>query len=84
MEELHKIWNNHTAHVKILHQRKEDTDQQINTNNTKFRNGQPVMVKNQAHHTFEPKYLLDYKVLKIINNRALLLITPSGKEKNKY
>ena len=40
------------------------------------------MVKNHAHHTFEPKYLLDYRVLKILNDRTLLLIMPYGKERN--
>ena len=39
------------------------------------------MVKNYAHHTFEPKYLLVYKVLNIINDSTLLLITPKGKER---
>ena len=39
------------------------------------------MVKNHACHTFEPEYLLDYKVVKIINDSTLLLITPNGKER---
>ena len=38
------------------------------------------MVKNHACHTFEPKYLLDYNVLRILNNSTLLLVTPNGKE----
>ena len=38
------------------------------------------MVRNLAHHTSEPKYLMDYKVLKIINDNTLLLIAPKGKE----
>ena len=41
------------------------------------------MVKNHAHHTYEPKYLLDYKVLKILNDSTHLLITPNGKEREK-
>ena len=81
MEELHKLWNHHTAHLKELHQRKEYTDQQNNKNNTKLKIGQPVMVKNHACHTFEPKHLLDYKILKIVNDSTLLLITPNGKER---
>ena len=46
----------------------------------KFKIGQPVMVKNHTGHTFEPKYLLDYKVLIILNDCILLIITPNGKE----
>ena len=39
------------------------------------------MVKNHAHHTFEPQYLLDYKVLKILNGKNFLLVTANAKEK---
>ena len=39
------------------------------------------MVKNHACHTFEPNDLLDYKVLRMINDSTLLLITPNGKER---
>ena len=39
------------------------------------------MVKSQAHHIFEPKYLLDYRLLKIINDDTLLLIISNRKEK---
>ena len=38
------------------------------------------MVKKHAHHTLEPKYLLDYKVLKIINDTILLLMGQNGNE----
>ena len=33
---------------------------------------QPVMVKNHGYFTFKPKYLLNYKVLKILNGSTLL------------
>ena len=39
------------------------------------------MVKSHACHTFEPKYLMDYNVLKILNDSTLLLIMPNGKER---
>ena len=39
------------------------------------------MVKNHAHHTFEPQCLLGYRVLKILNCNTLLLVTPNGKER---
>ena len=59
----HKLWKNQIVHLKELCQIKEETDQQNNKDNTKFENGQPVMVKNYACHTFESKYLLDHKLL---------------------
>ena len=48
--------------------------------NTDFEIGQAVMVTNHTHHTFKPKYLIDYRVLKILNESTLLLVTPTGRE----
>ena len=76
MKELYKVWKHHAAHLNKLHQRKEYTDQQNNKNNTKFKIG---IIKNCAHHVFEPKYLLGYNVLKIINDSTLMLVTPNDK-----
>ena len=80
LEQLHKLWKDHSAHLIELHQRKEYTHQQINKNNTKFEISQAVKVKYHACHSFEPKYLLDYKVLKMINDSTLLVIVPYGNE----
>ena len=80
MEELYKLWKHHTTHVRELCQRKEYTEQQVNKNNTKFKLGQPVMVKNHACQTSEPKYLLDNKVFIIINDSTLFLISQMEKK----
>ena len=40
-----------------------------------------VMVMNHAHHTFEPKYILDYRVLKVLNDSTLLLTMLNEKER---
>ena len=56
-------------------------DQHISENNLKFEIGQTIMFKNQTCHTFESKYLLDYRVLKILNDSTLLLVTLNGKER---
>ena len=58
---------------------KEYTDQQINNYNTKFLISQPAMVKNHPQHTFDPKYLLDYKVLKVINGSTVFIISQNVK-----
>ena len=39
------------------------------------------MAKNCTHHTFEPKYFVDFKILKINEGNILLLIMPNGKER---
>ena len=38
------------------------------------------MNENHACHICEPKWLIDYRVPKIINKSTLLLVTPNGKE----
>ena len=45
-----------------------------------FKIGQAVMVKNHAHHTFDPKYLMVYRVPKTLHKSTLLLVTPNGRE----
>ena len=81
MEELHKLWRHHALHSKELHQWNENHIEQTCSNITKFETGQPVMVKNNVHHTFKPKYLLGFKVLKICNDRTVLLMRPNSKER---
>ena len=66
MEELHRLWKYHANHLKEMGERNEQMDHQISNNNPKFEIDQLVMIKNQEHHTFEPKYLLDYRVLKYL------------------
>ena len=39
------------------------------------------MVKSHAQHTFEAKYLPDYRVQKILNNSTVLLVTSNRKER---
>ena len=45
-----------------------------------FKPRQPVMVKHHDIHTFQAKYLPDYRVLHQVNTNTLLLLTPDGKE----
>ena len=71
MEEPHKLLKHYTNHLKEMQQWNEQTDHQISNNNPKFEIGQLAMVKNHTHSSFEPKYLLDYRVLKILNNSTL-------------
>ena len=75
-----QIMETSQKHLKKLHERNEHMDQQINKNNPKFEIGQLVIVKNHTHHTFKPKYLLDYKIMKILSNSTLLLVMPNGME----
>ena len=64
LEELHKWWEYQAAHLRELYRRKECGNQQNDKNDVKLKIGQPVMVRDHAHHTSKPKHLLDYMVLK--------------------
>ena len=52
----------------------------ISKNNPKFKMGHLVMVKNHPYPTFKPKYLLGYRVLKILDGSTLLLVTLNGND----
>ena len=38
-------------------------------------------LENHTHHAFKPKYLVDYRVLNILNESTLLLVTLNHKVK---
>ena len=67
--------------LREMHQKNEHMHQQISKNNPKFKIGQSAMINNLAHSTLQPKYLLDYRVLKLLNDSTLLLVTLNGKER---
>ena len=74
LEEFHKLWKHQAAHLKDLHHRKENPTEQSCNNSTKFEICPPAMVQNHAHHTFKPKYSLDYKISKRLNDSTLLIM----------
>ena len=43
-----------------------------------FKIGQLVAVKNHLRNTFEPKFVSDYRILKIVNEHTLLIKSPNG------
>ena len=73
LAELHKLWKHHAAYLKEVLNRKDNYSPFKPKRNTKFKIGKAEMVKSHTHQTFEPKYLMDLRVLKIINERKLLL-----------
>ena len=82
LDELHKLWKHYAAHLKELYQRKEYIESAKSIKMIQIlKLANQSWLKYHARHTFEPKYLLDYKVLKTINDNTLLLIMPNGKER---
>ena len=43
--------------------------------------GQLVSIKNHTASTFQPKYLADHRVIKIVNDSTVIVSSPDGKEK---
>ena len=72
LAKLQKLWKHHAAYLKDVHYRKDKFKPCKPRNNIKFEIGQTVMVKIHACHTLKPKYLMDYRVLKIIESTLLL------------
>ena len=63
LEELHKLWKHHTAHLKDLCQRKENTGHN-HSNSTKFEIGQPVVVKNSCTSYFQTQMFIGLQGIK--------------------
>ena len=80
LAQLYKLWKHHAAYLKEIHNRKDDyTPPNLQITLT-LKIGQAVMVRNHAHQTLQPKYLMHYRVLKILKESTLLLITFNGRE----
>ena len=50
LEDLHKLWKQHTAHLKELFQRIENHTEQNHNSGIKFEIGKPIIVKSNACH----------------------------------
>ena len=42
---------------------------------------QLVLIKNHIESTFQPKYLADHRVVKIVNDSTVIMSSPDRKEK---
>ena len=73
MPKLCNLWKHHAAYLKDIHYRKDDCKPCQSRNYTKCEISQTVMVKN---HAFKLKYLMDYRILKVLNKSTLLLVSP--------
>ena len=51
------------------------------TRPTDLKIGQLVLIKNNTSVTFDPKYLADHRVVRVVNKSVVILQTPYGKEK---
>ena len=78
--ELHKLWSAHTKSLqenRLLKAEKVEKNKNVRVHG--FRVGQLIAVKNHLRNTFEPKFVSDYRILKIVNEHILLIESPDVK-----
>ena len=71
-------------HAELLHDSRE-TKEPVGQRNfdkaSDLKIGQLVLNKNHTTSTFQPKYLADHRVVKILNGSTVIIPSPDGKEK---
>ena len=81
---LHKLW---LTHAKSLQENRLLKTNALECNkhfkSQKFKVGQLIAVKNHLKHTFDTKFISDYRIVKIINECSLLIESPDGKKPGK-
>ena len=78
--EICKLWSAHTKSLqenRLLKTEKVEKNKHFKADN--FKIGQLVAVKNHLRNTSEPKFVSDYRILKIVNEHTLLIKSPDGK-----
>ena len=78
--EICKLWS---AHAKALHESSQLKTDKVKSNKHfkahDFKVGQLIAVKNHLRNTFESRFILDYRVLDIVNEHILLVESPDSK-----
>ena len=81
VDKLKCMWK---LQVEILHDSRQINDPEEERKYDQVSNlktGQLVLIKNHTTSTFQPKYLADHKVIKIVNDSTVIVSSPNGKEK---
>ena len=81
MDKLKGMWK---LHAELLHDSRETKDPVEERKFNKasdLKIGQLVLIKNHTASSFQPKYLADHRVVKILNDSTVIISYPDGKEK---
>ena len=73
VQELRNIWMMHAKLLQELRQSGPETDKKYNSTRN-LKEGKLVLMKNHNVTAFQPKYLADYRVIKVINKGKLVLM----------
>ena len=64
-------------HAELLHDSRQTIDPEEERKFNKASNlkiGQHVLIKNHTASSFQPKYLADHRVIKIVNNNTVICL----------
>ena len=81
VDKLKSMWK---LHAELLCDPRETTDPVEERKFDKasdLKIGQLILIKNHTASTFQPKYLADHRVVKIVDDSAVIMSSPDGKEK---
>ena len=81
VDKLKYMWK---LHAELLHDSRQSKDPEDKRKFNKASNlkiGQLVLNKNHTTSTFQPKYLADHRVAKIVNDSTVIVSSLDGKEK---
>ena len=75
------MWKIHAELLCNSRQSKDPEEEKKFDNASDLKIGQLVLIKNHNTSTFQPKYLADYRVIKIVNDSTVIVSSLDGKER---
>ena len=84
VQELQKLWKIHAETLNNIPKQKdqmEGDDDAKHDRATDLKIGQLVLIKNNTGVVFDPKYLVDHRMVQIVKELVVILQTPGCKEK---
>ena len=81
VDKLKCMWK---LHAELLHDSRQTKDSEEERKFNKASNlktWQLVLIKNHTASTFQPKYLADHGIIKIVNDSTVIASSPDGKKK---
>ena len=77
---LRNMWKTHAKWLQELRQSEHETERKYN-HTTDLKEGQLVRMKKHIVRVFQPKYLADYRVIKVITENTVIVVSPDGRER---
>ena len=81
VDKLKCMWKLHAELLCDSRQNKDPEEERKFNKASGLKIRQLVLIKNHTISTFQPKYLADYRIIKIVNDSIVIMSSPDGKEK---